>query len=220
MRSEAPHQQGTKIPPSPDIGSSRNPGKRRWLGLLLALLVLASVGAFIAIRNRDATEAPPSATPMDIESIPGSLAFLVQDGATGDTDIHVRSHEGAETVVTSGPEFDLGSVLSPDGARIAFARDEDAELRTRRDIDIWLVQVDGSGEQRQGHHCWCWHEPATVLPLTDSFIECVQAHSLETEPLAPYTYGMYDTQTLTVCMCFCWHLQEQLTWKNFSTRWR
>lgn len=65
--------------------------------------------------------------------------------APGNTDpchIAVANLDGAGKVLTSGPGNDLDPAWSPDGTRIAFARNSGGNY------DIWVMNSDGTGLQR------------------------------------------------------------------------
>ncbi len=73
---------------------------------------------------------------------PGKIAFTrdVTPGLGNDPDIFLMNADGSNPVdLTPGTADDNTPSFSPDGQRIAFARD------TGSSFDIWVMNVDGSG---------------------------------------------------------------------------
>jgi TolB protein len=67
----------------------------------------------------------------------------VHDRDPGTSDIYTVGLEGGEPApLVSSPGWDTGAAWSPDGTRIAFASERDG------DEEIYVVNADGSGEQR------------------------------------------------------------------------
>lgn len=66
-------------------------------------------------------------------------------GATGDeaSDVYVMAADGSsERRVTATPEWEYTPVLSPDGTKVAFVREQ------RADYDVWISNIDGSSPER------------------------------------------------------------------------
>jgi TolB protein len=123
-------------------------------GVMSVCLVLASFcGACTAMGLPSMGEAPSSTTttaspgtarPIDLSSLPGrmSVVGIIDPNCQSecDSDIFIMRPDGSGlTRLTHGPQRDSASALSPDGSRVAFARQDPDTLSS----DLYVVDVDG-----------------------------------------------------------------------------
>ena len=134
-------------------------GRRRWLGVALAALVVLGLGAgFVALVGRGTPVARGTVARVTaLASEPGiktspsfapdgrQLVYSWQLPGASEAHLYVRGiGGGAARAITTGPARDLYPVWSPGAALIAFQRVAGA------DCAVFVVAPDGSGEREVG----------------------------------------------------------------------
>jgi Tol biopolymer transport system component len=95
-------------------------------------------------RSPDIARGSSAGPPVDTRELKGWFAFLAPTKAgLFDFDIYVFANGGTAVPVTTGPAADVAPAWSPDGSRIAFARNENPAEETAEEFDLWTVDIDG-----------------------------------------------------------------------------
>ena len=133
---------------------------RRLITLAVLLLVIASCGegadpvdtsttATTTNTSASTTEgvASPDPTVEGPEVPEGKIAF--HSDRDGNGEIYVMNADGSGlTNLTNNPADDCCSDWSPDGSRIAFSSNRDANDENRTTIEIYVMDADGSNQTR------------------------------------------------------------------------
>jgi hypothetical protein len=156
----APFGPAGPLVPLPKQQPTPAPARRRGLVVTaIVLLLLAAIGVTLyltVLKDGDAGEpnggssssttlSPPEAAlqalPRSADPLAANLLVLPRT-VDGNTDLHLVDSTTGETAarLTTGPEADVGGVVSPDRKSIAFARSTDAVVELR------VIAADGTGD--------------------------------------------------------------------------
>jgi Tol biopolymer transport system component len=125
--------------------------KRRWrYGAFTALAALVGVTTFILLSAAEPSRStPPAASPAPAGSAAGSRIAFTRGPGSGnvfteaDVELWTMNGDGSDKRLLARIAHHGGGAWSPDGTKIVFARQQDAEHH-----GLYVVNADGSGLQR------------------------------------------------------------------------